>query len=482
MGATEAREVRSAKVTNKQSAPIQLGLEVASTREHLFVDGIMEAPCRRARGYDDTSNLDEHLVEYMTQVNLFSSEDVILCRIFLTSLKGLALYWYTQLPAHSIDSFVTLKKKFNTQHSTSRLYHLTPIALVNLRQEEDKPLRSFMARFSNVSMKIHNLNPKVAPHSMIMVQKIGPFFDSLCRDPPTTMDELRTRATDYIQIEEMGQQDKKYCYYHRNYNHKIEGCLTLRDKIEQLIQAGHLCKFVKREVNLEYLAQKQDIVDQRGEHSPRRERTPRREQTPQHAQTPRRGQMPLREGTLRLKGVINTIARGICRRVFKLGPKVIPTHCQQHPHRHRPSPSTITPITFTDQNFIKSNIEQNNPMLIIIEVDNFIVKKVLINQGSSADILYMSTFRHMQILEVEMRPYHEQLVGFLGERVDTHGYINLLATFGDPCALRMISICYLIVEADTSYNVLISRPTLNTLGTIVSTLHLVMKFHTIGQK
>jgi len=37
----------------------------------------------------------------------------------------------------------------------------------------------------------------------------------------------------------------KRCQYHRNYGHTTEGCQALRDKIEELVQAGHLCKFVK---------------------------------------------------------------------------------------------------------------------------------------------------------------------------------------------------------------------------------------------
>ncbi|RDX68477.1 hypothetical protein CR513_52531, partial [Mucuna pruriens] len=80
------------------------------------------------------------------------------------------------------------------------------------------------------------------------------------------------------------------------------------------------------------------------------------------------------------------------------------------------------------------------------------------------------------ILESKIRPYHEQLGGFLAERIDTRGYIDLLITFGDPRALWSISVHYLVVEVDTSYNVLINRPTLNTLGGIVSTPHLVMNF------
>ncbi|RDX87566.1 hypothetical protein CR513_30943, partial [Mucuna pruriens] len=115
-------------------------------------------------------------------------------------------------------------------------------------------------------------------------------------------------------------------------------------------------------------------------------------------------------------------------------------------------------------------------MVITIEVANFTIIKVLIDQGNSIDILYMSTFRHLQIIEIEIRPDHEQLVGFLGEHVDTSGYIDLLMTFNDSSTLCTISVQYLIVATDTSYNVLIGQPALNALDTIVSTCHLVMKF------
>ena len=37
----------------------------------------------------------------------------------------------------------------------------------------------------------------------------------------------------------------KHCQYHRNYGHTTEGCQALKDKIEELVQADHLRKFVK---------------------------------------------------------------------------------------------------------------------------------------------------------------------------------------------------------------------------------------------
>ncbi|XP_020211541.1 uncharacterized protein LOC109796268 [Cajanus cajan] len=122
--------------------------------------------------------------------------------VFPTSLKGPALHWYTQLPAGSIDSFATLRRRFVAQYATSRPHHTPLAALANLRQNDDESLRAFMERFSNISVRIRNLNPEVALHAMLMALKPGSFVDSLCRDAPRDMDELRACAASYIQMEE----------------------------------------------------------------------------------------------------------------------------------------------------------------------------------------------------------------------------------------------------------------------------------------
>nr|KYP53478.1 hypothetical protein KK1_024616 [Cajanus cajan] len=136
--------------------------------------------------YDGTTDPDEHIDSYTTQVNLYTNSHAILCRVFPTSLKGPALHWYTQLPAGSIDSFCTLVRRFVAQYATSRPHHTTSAALANLRQNDDESLRDFIERFSNISVQIRNLNPKVALHAMLMALKPGSFIDSLCHDAPPT--------------------------------------------------------------------------------------------------------------------------------------------------------------------------------------------------------------------------------------------------------------------------------------------------------
>nr|KYP32550.1 hypothetical protein KK1_046746 [Cajanus cajan] len=135
--------------------------------------------------YDGTTDPDEHIDLYTTQVNLYTNNDAILCRVFPTSLKGVALNW-----------------RFTAQYATSRPHHITFSTLASLRQNDDEPLRAFMERFAATSIKIRNLNPEVALHAMLMALKPGPFVDSLCREAPRDMDELRACAAGYIQMEE----------------------------------------------------------------------------------------------------------------------------------------------------------------------------------------------------------------------------------------------------------------------------------------
>jgi len=75
-----------------------------------------------------------------------------------------------------------------------------------------------------------------------------------------------------------------------------------------------------------------------------------------------------------------------------------------------------------------------------------------------------------------VQSYVEPLLGFAGQRVQARGYVDLLTTFGAGQTYKTLVVRYILVDADTSYNVLIGRRTLNQLGTVVSTPHMAMKF------
>jgi len=113
---------------------------------HPFVDGILSAelPARwKGLGidrYDGSTDPDEHIDVYETQMRLYTTNQTVMCRVFPTSLKGMALNWFTRLPPYSIDYFRTLVDLFNTQFATSKPHRLTSLALVNIKQHKGETL------------------------------------------------------------------------------------------------------------------------------------------------------------------------------------------------------------------------------------------------------------------------------------------------------------------------------------------------------
>ena len=137
---------------------------------------------------------------------------------------------------------------------------------------------------------------------------------------------------------------------------------------------------------------------------------------------------------------------------------------------------TLPPITFTDDDFNIHDPDQEDPIVILATITNWQVHKILVDQGSSVDVLYWYTFLKLNIHMEMVKLYSDPLVGFVGERVYIRGFIDLLMTFGNGRAHRTQTMRYSLVEADTSYSVLIGRRTLNALGAIISTPHMAMKF------
>jgi len=136
----------------------------------------------------------------------------------------------------------------------------------------------------------------------------------------------------------------------------------------------------------------------------------------------------------------------------------------------------MPPIVFTDDDFQDLDHQQDDPMVITVEIENYAVKKVLVDQGRSVDILYWATYQKLQLPDTAMIPYDEPIYGFSGEQISTRGYIDLHTVFRDGTQTKTIPIRFLIVDAPTFYNILLGRPSLNTLGAVVSTPHLAMKF------
>ena len=91
----------------------------------------------------------------------------------------------------------------------------------------------------------------------------------------------------------------------------------------------------------------------------------------------------------------------------------------------------------------------NDSVVIAVVTAGRKVHRVLVDQKSSADVMFWSTFNELQLSLDLLRPCTGCLYGFADNPVEVRGYLELRTTFTDGVALRTESIRYLVVNTPT---------------------------------
>ena len=143
------------------------------------------------------------------------------------------------------------------------------------------------------------------------------------------------------------------------------------------------------------------------------------------------------------------------------------------------SDDNMDAVTFSKKDAAGVLPHENDPMVIKVQIRDWSVKRVLIDPGSSADILYWAAFRGMGLDLAELLPFKGSLVGFSREHVQVLGHLAFPTTFGSTDNARTVRVRYLIINAASPYNIIVGRPSLNALEASLSTLYLTMIFHLV---
>ncbi|XP_074376777.1 uncharacterized protein LOC141718291 [Apium graveolens] len=124
----------------------------------------------------------------------------------------------------------------------------------------------------------------------------------------------------------------------------------------------------------------------------------------------------------------------------------------------------------------KKNIRepQQDGLVISLPVGNCLIKRILVDNGSAANIMMLSTLTQMGLAESDMIKKSTTLVGFSGETKRTLGEITL-PTYAQEVNLLEL---FCIIDVDSSYNIIMGRPWIHNLKAVPSTYHQVLKFPT----
>ena len=119
-------------------------------------------------------------------------------------------------------------------------------------------------------------------------------------------------------------------------------------------------------------------------------------------------------------------------------------------------------IGFSEDDTRRLYHPHDDALVISLRVGDYNVHWMLVDNGSSADILYYPAFQQMEINKTRLTPANAPLVGFGGTRVLPLGAITLSVTVGDYPQQIIQDVTFLVVDCSSAYNGIIGRPILNS--------------------
>ena len=105
--------------------------------------------------------------------------------------------------------------------------------------------------------------------------------------------------------------------------------------------------------------------------------------------------------------------------------------------------------------------KNNEPLVIMLRVEEFNIHRVLIDNGSSVDIIYLPMFQQIRLDKKRIRPFASPLVSFTGDRIIPRGIVTLTVIAGTYPAQVTKEINFLIIDCFSTYNIILGRPALN---------------------
>ncbi|KAI3448580.1 hypothetical protein Pfo_005245 [Paulownia fortunei] len=413
--------------------------------------------------YDGTTDPWEHLCRFENSALLHRYSDGVKCRVFLTTLSKSAQQWFSQLPPNSINSFEEFSSAFLHQFASSRKHQKTSLTLFSIKQKDNEALRSYIKRFTAAALEVPSATQEVLSNALAQGLQDGEFFRSLAKKSARSFDDLLARAEKYINMEEAQRmkrdegerkRDRRepgkegggfhkglkwpynhsaaptkpksnlFCAFHNEYGHNTEECRHLKDEIERMIRKDGWTTGDTKE------GKAGAAPGENHYHAPR--------------------------GFIQM--ILGGPTDGDSNRARKAYARSTPGGSKEEVHKINEGPAP-----------------HNDALVITATVANFDVARIMVDTGSSVDVLFYEAYKKMN-LDITLQPVDTALFGFGGGVVDPMGQVILPISLGTEPMRKTRMVKFLVVDSFSAYNIILGRPSLNTFQAVVSTFHMKLKF------
>ena len=110
-------------------------------------------------------------------------------------------------------------------------------------------------------------------------------------------------------------------------------------------------------------------------------------------------------------------------------------------------------IVFSNSDLEIANPPHTDPLIVSLKIGDNLVSRVLVNGGSSSDILFWDAFRRMGIKQEEIRPVKTLLHTFNGAEVKPLGMI----VFPVYAVDQIVNVKFLVVNTPSAMNVIMGK-------------------------
>jgi hypothetical protein len=474
-----------------------------------------------------------HIGHYHQRMALSWHNDALMCKLFSSSLGEVALRWFNQIDRGTISSWDQMAEAFVGRFITNSRRPKGMDALMTMKLGHNESIKNYTARYSETYNDIDGCGEDVAvPTFKLGLPVDSGLRQSLTKRPPSSMKKLMSRIEQFIRLEEdkgnsntaktkapvrspnfkpstqmnkvprvatvpsnfvapsfkahstvfkepiyrilekikvepffvwppklpgdpVTWSQRPMCHYHRERGHLTENCYKFKSHLDQLVFDGHLSEYVNLSLT-------------------EREKTKQSEDRPGSS-----GTAPT--------GVIHVILSPLCT---SISPESYRSELQKAFHLRQSygisDSAHLVPrlcseahvlsvngtISFSDSDLHDVQLPHNDPLVITLRIGNYDVKRVLVDQGSFAEVMYQELYEKLGLGKSDLSQFSSPVFGFSGESTIPLGKTTLPVLAG-PINLQTE---FIVVQAPSPYNAIMGKSWLHKIRAIPSTLHQKLRF------
>ena len=121
---------------------------------------------------------------------------------------------------------------------------------------------------------------------------------------------------------------------------------------------------------------------------------------------------------------------------------------------------------FSDEDKIGTIQLHDDVLVITLRIRGYDVKRVMVDQGNAAEIMYPDLYKGLNLKAEDLMPYSSPLVSFEGKIVIPKGQDRLPVQTGS----EVVEVDFIVVDTYSPYTTIVAKTWLHTLRAVSTTL------------